>query len=269
MNRMDMRMMADGRNPYGSRGGYVSSRRMRRMARRDRAMGEDYAYNRDYRGNDYAEYGSMRSDRAYSQQDNARGRRDYESNGQSDMARMDYGSMRDMHYGERQGNFKPVEAMGYFTGYYGGGDYGRGGRRDYGDYNYDMRGRRDYGYDMGYDYRGRDYGYDYGSEMLDDKELEHWAKKLEKEVEEPHRHLFSKDNIKMKAEQMGIKFDKFSLEEYMVAVLMMYTDYCKTLGTSNMDVYFKLAKDWLCDEDVAVQYGEKLASYYDNIVDPE
>lgn len=222
----------------------MGSRRMRRM--RDRGM--DYGHYGIRSGEHYP----MESDYQHSQYNDERNRRDYKSSRQS---RMDYG-----HSQMREGKtYYPIEAMGTFNGYWGTPeqDYGR------------MRGRRDYGYDMGYDYRGRDYGYDYGSEMLDDKELEHWAKKLEKEVDEQYRHLFSKENIKMRAEQMGIKFDKFSLEEYMVAVLMMYTDYCKTLGTSNMDIYFKLAKDWLCDEDVAVQYGEKLASYYDNIVDPE
>ena len=222
----------------------MGSRRMRRM--RDRGM--DYGHYGIRSGEHYP----MESDYQHSQYNDERSRRDYESSRQS---HMDYG-----HSPMREGKtYYPIEAMGTFNGYWGTPeqDYGR------------MRGRRDYGYDMGYDYRGRDYGYDYGSEMLDDKELEHWAKKLEKDVDEQYRHLFSKDNIKMRAEQMGIKFDKFSLEEYMVTILMMFTDYHKSLGTSNMDIYYKLAKDWLCDEDVAVQYGEKLASYYDNIVDPE
>ena len=222
----------------------MGNRRMRRM--RDRGM--DYGHYGIRSGEHYP----MESDYQHSQYNDERGRRDYESSRQY---YMDY-----WHSPMREGKtYYPIEAMGTFNGYWGTPeqDYGR------------MRSSRDYGYDMGYDYRGRDYGYDYGSEMLDDKELEHWAKKLEREVDEQYRHLFSKENIKMRAEQMGIKFDKFSLEEYVVAVLMMYTDYCKTLGTSNMDIYFKLAKDWLCDEDVEVQYGEKLASYYDNIVDPE
>lgn len=260
---MDYRMM-DMRNPYGSEGGYVSSsRRGRRGVRRDRAMdrGMDYAYDRrDYRGGNY-EYNSMRDDRAYQEQDMARGRRDYESMGESDMARRSYGDMRDMHYGERQGNFRPVEAMGYFSGYYGGGeDMARSGRRDYGyDMNYDMRGR----YDYGYDYAG-----DYG-ENLTREELEHWKKKLTKELDEKDKQFFSKENITNKAKQMGINFDKFTEEELEVATMMVYTDYCKTLGTSNMDLYLRLAKDWLEDDDVAVKGGEKLAVYYDCIVSDE
>lgn len=248
---MDYMMMRDGRNPYGSRGGYVVS--SRRMRRRDRGM--DYGYDRrDYRGGD-VEYGSRDGNYPYMQQDNARGRRDYEPMGQYDMARRDYGDMRDMHYGERQGNFQPVEAMGYFTGYYGGGDMARGGRRDYGDYNYDMRG-------------GRDYGYDFG-EMLEKEDAEEWAEKLKKEVDEKDKQFFSKEHLKKKAEEMGIKFDKFSFEDFMVTSLMVYTDFCKTLGSANMDLYLRLAKDWLMDEDVAVKYGRKLAAYYDYIVDPE
>ena len=260
---MDMRMM-DGRNPYGASGGYVISGRRSRRGRRDRGMrydrGMDYAYDRrDYRGGDY-EYDSARNDRAYSGQDYENNRRDYESMGQSDMARGDYRGMRDMHYGERQGNFRPVEAMGYFTGYYGGGeqDYGRYGRgRDYGDYNYDMRGR-DYG----------DYGEDYG-EKLSREELEHWKKKLMQEVEDKDKQFFTKENISQKARQIGAEMKDYNEEELVVATAMVYTDYCKTIRKfvgSNMDIFVELAKDWLEDKDSELKGGEKLAVYHDCII---
>ncbi len=194
-------MMRDGRNPYGSRGGYVMPRR------RDRAMGrEDYNY---------------------------------------------YDEEYDRHY-------EPVELMGRFKGYYGAGeeDYARSGRRMGRDY---ARGGRDmYGY-----------GYDYAmGDIMDDRELEEWCAKLKLEIEEKDKVFFTKENIRKKADQLAIKFDKFSFEEFMTAVLMMYTDYHKTLGTANMDTYLRLAKDWLCDEDATVKYGEKLSAYYDNIVCP-
>ena len=52
---MDYMMLRDGRNPYGSAGGYVVSSR---RGRRDRSRGMDYAYDRgDDRGGDY-EYDS-------------------------------------------------------------------------------------------------------------------------------------------------------------------------------------------------------------------
>lgn len=288
MNRMDLRMR-DMRNPYGSEGGYVMPRRSRR-SRRDRAMrdrGMDYGYDgRNYRSGDY-EYDSRRSDRAYSEQDNARNRRDYESGRQSDMARGDYGDMRDMHYGERQGNFRPIEAMGYFTGYYGGnqdyaGDMARGGRdsgygMDYGyDYNYDMGydyarrgGRRDYG---DYNYGMRDYAGDYG-ENLTQQELEHWRKKLDKEVgDEQSKQFFKKENIEQKARQMGIEMKHFNAEELALASYMLYSDYCKSMKPyvgQNMDVFVKMGEEFLNDPDSAVKGGEKLALYYEIVAGEE
>lgn len=262
---MPRRRMRDGRNPYGSRGGYVTSRR----SRRDRAMEEDYARN-NY-ANSNRQYGSSRDYNSYEEQDYARGSRDYEQSRQRNMDYSDYrGSMRndyayeedmargrgrDGHYPVGQ-TYYPIEAMGTFNGYYGmNEDYARG------------RGR---GYSMARGGRGRDYNYDYGEmEYLEEEDLEEWSEKLKDELEEKDKQFFSKENIKHKAEQMGIKFDKYSMEEFMVTALMVYTDYCKTLGTANMDIYLKLAKDWLEDKDAGVKYGEKLASYYDNVVDPE
>ena len=251
---MPRRRMMDMRNPYGSRGGYVVSSRRRR----DRGM--DYGYDRrDYRGGDY-EYNSMRDDRAYQEQDVERVRRDYESMGQSDMARRSYGDMRDMHYGERQGNFRPVEAMGYFSGYYGGGeDMARGRRRDYGyDMNYDMRGR----YDYGYDYAG-----DYG-ENLTREELEHWCKKMMSELDEREKQMFSKEAILQRAKNMGIQFDKFSEMEFYVNVVKNYTDHKKSIG-ENPDMAIKLAKDDFFDEDGQYKGSEWLAVYYDTFVEGE
>lgn len=272
------RRMMDMRNPYGAEGGYVTSSRRGRRGRRDRAMGRgmDYAYGRgDYRGGDY-EHGAMYGDRAYSEQDMARGRRDYESMGQSDMgyddidmrrrrnARGQYMSDRayenemDGHYPMGQGStYYPIEAMGRFTGYWGEpeGDYARGGRgRDYG---YDMRGR----YDYGYDYAG-----DYG-EKLTKEEMEHWRKKLEKEVgDEQSKNFFKKDNIEQKARQLGIQMREFDAEELALASYMLYSDYCKSLKPyvgQNMDVFVKMGEEFLNDPDSAVKGGEKLALYFE------
>ena len=227
------------------------SRRMRRGRRGDRGM--HYGYGRDYRGSDY-EYDSARNDMAYSEQDYARGRRDYESGRQYDMARRDYGDMRDMHYGERQGNFRPVEAMGYFTGYYGGEDYARSGRG---------RGR-DYGYDYNYNYAG-----DYGENLTKD-ELEEWKMKLMKEVDEKDKHFFTKENISSKARNIGAEMKDYGEEELCLVTLMMYTDYCKTIKKyigANMDIYVDLAKDWLEDEDSELKGAERLAVYHDCIIE--
>ena len=223
----------------------------------------------------------------------ARGRRDYvERNMDNDYTeypnrysdsenqRLNQQRMGGMAQSGRQydGHYEPIEIMGRFNGYYGGADdYARGGR----DYNYGedyARGRgRDYNY--GNDYaRGRDYGYmpyppymmDYasqGSEYLSDRDLQMWADKLMRDVEDKDKQFLSRENIRKRADEMGIKFDKYSFEEFYVVVLMKYTDHCKTLGTANMDIYLKLAKDFFEDPDTALRYGEKLATYYYDIVE--
>ena len=234
------RRMTDGRNPYGSEGGYVVSRR----ARGDRRMGRDYA-------NDYPN--------RYSDSENQR------LNNQREES-----YMRGREY---DGHYEPIEIMGRFNGYYGGvEDYARGMREqdyNYGrDYNYD-RGR-DYGY-MPYPPYMMDYGYgrDYaqGEKYLSDKDLKMWADKLMRDVEEKDKQFLSRENIRKRADEMGIKFEKYSFEEFYVVVLMKYTYHCKTLGTANMDIYLKLAKDFFEDPDTALRYGEKLAAYYYDIVE--
>lgn len=226
------RRMTDGRNPYGSEGGYVVSRR----ARGDRRMGRDYAY--DYPNR----YGDSENQRLNNQREES--------------------YMRGREY---DGHYEPIEIMGRFNGYYGGAeDYARGMREQ--DYNYG----RDYGY-MPYPPYMMDYGYsrDYaqGGEYLSDKDLKMWADKLMRDVEEKDKQFLSRENIRKRADEMGIKFDKYSFEEFYVVVLMKYTDHCKTLGTANMDIYLKLAKDFFEDPDTALRYGEKLAAYYYDIVE--
>ncbi len=295
----ERRIMAvrDGRNPYGSRGGYVSSRRPRR-SRRDRGMdyagdygdvtrrgryvdygdmGGDYEGG-DMRGRDYGDYagdmarGGGRGSRGGRGRGRGGDRGDmgdygmYDMRG-GDMARGDRGDMRGMdghymHGGQSMGGqtYYPIEAMGRFNGYWGmpEEDYARGGRgRDRG---YDMRGG-DYG-----DYGEGDYG-DYG-ETLSEKELEEWNKKLLGEFEEREKQMFSKEAITQKAKQMGKKMEGFGEKELYTATLMCYSDYKQSIGT-NPDLAIKLAYDWLSDKDAAVKGAEKLAVYFDCIVEGE
>ena len=238
--RYDMRM--DGRRlpPRNSRGEFTRRGRGRRM---DRGM--DYGY--DMRG------GEMRG---------TRGRRDMGS----------YPEMDGHHYpmhGGRAGGYEPVEFMGYCTGYAGAKeDYARG---DMGYRNYDMRGR-DYGYPMhGEHYPPYDYGYpydDYGDygETLSEKELDHWCEKLKKQLDDQEKQMFHKDMISQKAKSMGMQMKDFGEKELEVATLMVYTDYKRTIG-KNPDMAIRLAYDWLTDDDVAVKGAEKLAVYYDCIVE--
>ena len=214
MRDMAMRRMSpmrDGRNPYGSRGGYVTSRDPRRRDRMGRM--EDYNYSRgrdyEYEGPEYPN--RERDERMY-----------------------------------RDGHYYPFEITG---------------KMGYEEEMFDP-----YYQDMMHDYargRGRDYA---GAEMLSNRELMDWSQKLMKDVEEKDKAFFKYENIEKKAKDMGIQFDKFTFDEFYLVCLMMYTDYCKTLGTANMDIYLKLSKDWLSDEDVSMRYSEKLSTYYDTIV---
>lgn len=110
-------MMRDGRNPYGSRGGYVTSHDPRR---RDRNMGDYDDYNRhDY--DDYARYDDRRNHSMYSQSDYARSGRDYE---RSEQPINYYGvySMNskgryemDGRRGSMRGDYRPQEQFGKFS----------------------------------------------------------------------------------------------------------------------------------------------------------
>jgi hypothetical protein len=165
----------------------------------------------------------------------------------------------DGHYPQSQGStYYPIQAMGTFEGYYGmpQEDYGRG--RDYG---YDMRGRRDYGYDYGYDYG------DYG-ETLSEKELDEWCHKLMSHFDEREKQMFNKDTIMQKAKQMGKQMEGFGEKELYVATVMAYSDYKEVIG-ANPDMALRLGYAWLADKDVAVKGANKLATYYDCIVEGE
>lgn len=102
---------------------------------------------------------------------------------------------------------------------------------------------------------------------LTEQELKQWEMRLLHSLESADKQMLEKQRVVKEAEELGIRFDKFTKEEFYVVVLMMYTDFCKTLGTARLDTYLKLAKDWLTDDDIAVRYSEKLSAYYDHIVE--
>lgn len=159
-------------------------------------------------------------------------------------------------------------------------DYARGDRtfersreRDR-HYEYPMYSNVNYGWgNEPYDYKRRDYrgdyNYDYAEsdKYLSDDELMEWSKDLMKEVDSNDKPFFTKDNIEQKAQMHGITFgDDYTFAEFYTTALMEYTDYKDTVGTGNMDMFLLLAKDWLEDDDVDIRGGEKLATYYDEIV---
>lgn len=141
------------------------------------------------------------------------------------------------------------------------GDHYQMGMRDYTRGMRDYRGGRDYTNNMN-DYR-RDYG---EPEYLDDEELMEWSKDLLMQVPETHKAFFSKENIERKAKEMGVKFNEYTFPEFYTTALMKFTDHSKTLGTANMDIYLRMAVEFLEDEDAELRGSEKLAVYYDKIV---
>lgn len=202
MRRMDRnRTREDGRNPYGSRGGYVRGHRMYdgRMDRNSYYTGEFHGMS-DRRMDSGMEYDDMRRSR----------------------------------------------------------------------YHGDMRHERDYGDIREYDRCEEDHARydinDYGGGYLNRQELEAWKSMLFDDMEKSERDMFAEDKILKKAKDTGVKYEKFTEDEFVVTVLMLYSDYGKTLGKANIDTYIKMACDFLCDKDAGVQGGEKLTAYFDHVV---
>lgn len=221
----------DGRNPYGSRGGYVrDSRDYRdrdmdyrdRRDRRDRDM-NDMRYGRDSRRDNSSRYDSRQDYRDYANMDS----RDYMDNEQFDQYDRDYEDMR----GGR-GNYRPIEAMGYFNGYY----------ED-----------------------GRDY-YD-GHEKLSKKDIKKWEKEL-KNADGTKGKKWETEQIEKSAKQVSVTFDEYSPEVFAIVVNMLYADYCKVLG-GDMMLYVRLAKAFLEDDDFEGEPEEKVMLYYKCIVEKD
>lgn len=240
--------MMDGKNPYGSRGGYVDSN----YHNNHQDMNDYNRGGRDY-GMDSRDYNSE-----YNRGQDYRGNSDYRGG--------------DYHVGNQYNGQHPgaMQFYGYGVGMpqhqgmmmgqdYGTRTYNQAYSRhnaDFNDYNQDMR-RNDYG-DMRRDYA--DYN-DYAMEEKDyHKKLHEWTNKLKSK----DRFGVPKEQVMKQAENMGVKFEKFTPEEFYATYLMMVSDYKKVANDYNM--YISLAKDWLEDDDIEVKGGDKLCAYLYYIV---
>lgn len=186
---------------------------------------------------------------------------DYAGNGGMDYAGQYGGSNADRHYpmydyaeggnynqssrqssrdnaGYEDMNYYPIRRMGTF-------DYNTYG----GDYNYDMRSGRDYAED---EYK------------LKPAEIRKW----EKELKSNGGSAFTVDQVRQVAQQHGIRFDEFTPELLTVVANMMYSDYKDTVR-GDINMYVKLAKDFLCDEDFDGEPEEKAYLYYNAIVNKD
>jgi hypothetical protein len=245
------RMMEDGRNPYGSKGGYVVSNRQMQdgLMMQDMRAYQQGMYPRElsqmtmqhqpinhdpYMPKDYGSGMPYAGVPAFYQQN------DMAVNG-------NYGNHQgyDGHHTPMQNQgmtYYPIEAMGTFNGYYGMNPQS----------DHAMNGRRN---------MGGDYG-----ETLSEKDLEKWCKKLKEQLDEREKQMFSKEAISKHAKTIGRQMEGFTEKELEVATLMIYTDYKHSIG-QNLDLAVRLAFDWLNDKDASVKGGEKLAVYYDCIVE--
>lgn len=251
MNSYARRMVRDGRNPYGSRGGYVTSRDPRR-SRRDRG---------EYDEPDYMDSRYERADGHY--------HREYdeypheEMRGSFELDRRHYG--RDMDYDCDYDDMRD---------YRGRGRMGRGMRGDYGD-DYDdmrdmrgrrrnsrgqfMRDRRDYGEDDDDDYR------------LTKRDIKEWERDMENSDGTRGAH-FEKEMIDQKAMQMGIDPKKYGEGVLCVITNMYYSDYCavaKKFGVDRIEFYIEMAKAFLEDKDFDGDGAEKAFIYFKAIVEHE
>ena len=221
----------DMRNPYGSRGGYVSSDR----------RGMDYAYDRMgdmARGREY--------DRRYSD-------RNYNSS-HYQMGNM--GSQYDREYGRDNA----TRRSGYFDYNTQDGNYDMNYSHNYGYDMGDMYGRDrnyDYGYDMA---RRRDYGED--EFKLSKKEIRNWENSIKGGMK------FTVEQVMPIAQQFGIKFDEYSPELLTAVTNAMCSDFGDVVK-GDVSLYVRMAKAFLEDKDFDGEPEEKAYLYYTSIVDKE
>lgn len=216
----------DGRNPYGSQGGYVTNRRGGRG--RDRAMGSDY---------NYSEYDSRYDSR-------------YDAN---------YGGS-DGHYPREQYRQSP-RGMEYEMYGYGIGrpmsDYVRNDYRGNRDYDMNMG---DYARGRDRDYEMRYYQNDYASEDMEKEykeDLKEWCEKLKKF----DKFKMPKNDIISQAKQMNVKFEEFDEEEFLCAYYLMMGMF-KMDMLNSPQAYMLMAKNFLEFNQEKVKGSEKLCAYY-------
>ena len=203
--------------------------RMRDMARRSREMRDR---RRDMRSRRDMRYDMGYSDRnAYPEYDSRYGDYNYS---QSDYAR------------SRMGSQSGRQSDGHYGYPYYMSDYARSRRT--GRY---IRDRRDYA-------PSEDY--------LSEEELMEWQKDLMDEIEPQFKGQFERNRVIQRGKEMGVDFKDFTEEEFVTTALMIATDFGKTVGMNNTDQIFRMAVNWLEDDDAELQGGEKLAVYYDEIV---
>lgn len=151
---------------------------------------------------------------------------------------------------------------------------GRGYERGKQPYRSDRNYQRDMRYEDYDDYRDFEYNYDMKEHPLElrEDEIKKWESKV-KNSDGTRGAKFHKDQIVPFAHQLGIEFEDFTEDEFVMTVNMMYSDYCSALQASSFpnynrpEPYIHMAKAFLCDKDFEGKPYEKLALYYYEIVE--
>lgn len=246
--RMGRDYARDGRNPYGSKGGYVGRRRRDRdMADMymDRDMDMDMDMDMDNNMGDYdsdfdmdsAGYDGRNDYGDYRGQDYQGNDMDYQRDRQSDRHKMPfrlYGSIDMQDMARKRNYYSPYVKEKAMNGHY----------------SYPPLYMRDFA----------------SSEKLDKEDLKKWYEQLCEEIPEQYKSLYKKDKIEEIAEQMQISFKKYEPMELVVATVMIATDYPKSIGYADINRNVAMAKEWLEDKDSNVKGSEKLSAYYDNVI---
>lgn len=122
--------------------------------------------------------------------------------------------------------------------------------RDYRDYPEESMRREEYDY--------KDYG-DYSNDDDYDYDLSQWKKKLQKKA----RTNYTDDEAINKAKSMGVRFEDYDEEEYLVVFYMLQSDFP---NLPQLEHYLIMAKQWLEDDDTELSGSDKLCAYYYAIV---
>lgn len=178
--------------------------------------------------------------------------RDY-GNGYRDGVR-DYNDGRDYN-GDMRGSSR---SNAYQRGYRAGRDHGyeyvvKGDSRDYRDYKSE--------YDGNYDYNSHNYGGKMQFESKDVKEID----KMLKNSDGTRGFHYDIDQTRDLARRMGIDLQEIGEKPFMVALNMIYSDYCKVakkMGVDRPEFYGEMARAFLEDDDFDGKPEEKMYTYY-------
>lgn len=175
------------------------------------------------------------------------------------------------YQGGMQGMMNPNMGMGENYSYYEDDEMDMGGpgsgRR------MGSRNRRDRAFgaegEFYYDYDGRHYEEqnEYDQMGLNHSEFKRWKGML-KNADGTRGEKFDMNQIMPIAKQMNIDYRRFNEEDLVMAVNMLYSDYCKIFG-NDITKYVAMAKAFLEDDDFDGTGSEKLATYFHCIVNKE